>query len=194
MLSLYDGTPAKIDELMSLTGAPRWKVKKWATELGLARQKEPRWTQEDEEYLERNISRKSLADIAKHLERTKTAVKLKAKRLGLNKTIEGYTMRGLCMALGCDHHKVEKWLHAGWLQGKRRGTERTTQDYWYFTDRNIRKFIIEHPTEIDQRRVDWLWVVDLLGGTDYVGIGELSSPTQSRYEGEEICLQLETAN
>ena len=184
ILGMYDGTSERISDLERMLGVPRWVVRKWGRELGLARTKEPFWTQEEEEYVEHNLHRKSLADIAKHLGRTKTAVKLKAKRLGVNKTQEGYTMRGLCMGLGCDHKKVEYWMRIGWLKGKRRGSERVAGqggDMWLFTDRDIRKFVISHPNEVDQRRCDFLWLVDLLaGGNDYGGISALSSPTQKR--------------
>jgi hypothetical protein len=186
ILSQYDGTSEHIDELARRLQVPRWTVKKWGQQLGMARQKEPFWTPEDEAFLERNLHNKSIAEIAKTLGRTKTAVKLKAKRIGVNKTMqEGYTMRGLCMALGCDHHKVERWLEYGWLKGKRRKTERSKAqggDVWYFTDRDIRKLIVMHPTEIDHRRIDWLWMVDLLAGGDFNGIGSLAPEYASSKE------------
>lgn len=178
LIAKYDGLPTTIDELEKKLHVPRWIIKKWAGQLGLAKQKEPRWSPEDVAFLEHNLHKKSIADIAQQLGRTKTAVKLKAKRLGINKTLqEGYTMRGLCLGLGCDHHKVQKWLEKGWLVGKRRQTERGENqggDVWYFTDRSIRQFIMHHPHEIDQRRIDWLWVVDILAGGDFYGLGTLS--------------------
>lgn len=178
LLETYDGTSACIDMLVERLGVPRWKVNRWAGDLGLARQKEPYWTQEDEDYLERNLHRKSVADIAKTLNRTQVAVRLKAKRLGVNKLYqEGYTMRGLCMALGCDHRKVKTWVERGWLKGTRRQSERVTVqggDVWLFTNRDVRHFVIKHPTEIDQRRCDWIWMVDLLAGGDFYGTGELT--------------------
>ena len=178
LVNTYDGTSECITLLAQRIGVPRWTVKRWASDLGLARQKEPFWTEQDEEYLKKNLHRSSLGDIAKHLHRTKVAVRLKAKRLGVNKTAqEGYTMRGLCMALGCNHHKVKQWIDCGWLKGRRRKTERVDGqggDVWLFVDRNIREFVIAHPNEIDQRRIDWLWMVDLLAGGDYHGIGVLS--------------------
>lgn len=172
LLARYDGKPETIDELVRRLNVPRWTVRKWAGELGLTRKREPRWTPEDEVYLERNLHCKSLAALAVYLGRTKVSVRLKAKRLGINKCYqEGYTMRGLCQGLGCDHKQVERWLERGWLKGRRRQTERThAPDVWYFSDDAIRKFIIAHPQEVDPRRFDWLWVVDVL-----CNIGELSS-------------------
>lgn len=179
----YDGRTETIDELAMRLNVPRWTVKKWGRELGLARQREPRWTQEDEDYLRRNLHRSSLGDIARKLKRTKTAVKLKAKRLSVNKTLqEGYTMRGLCLGLGCDHKQVERWLANGWLKGRHRHTERTQVqgDVWYFSDEAIRKFILHHPREIDQRRFDWLWVLDILAG----GLGELDTEYGEREDAK----------
>lgn len=171
----YDGTTPTINELAERLCVPRWTVKKWAGEMGLTRQKEPPWTQTEMDYLEKFLHRKSMADIAKKLGRTKMAVKLKAKRLGVNKCYqEGYTMHGLQLALGCDHKKIRQWVEHGWLKGSRRGTERhgaQKGDVWLFTDRAVRKFIIAHPNEIDVRRADWLWLVDVLAG----GIGALDT-------------------
>lgn len=168
ILARYDGRTATIDELARRLGVPRYVVKRWGRELGLARQKEARWTPDEDSYLEEHLHRLSLAAIATHLGRTKNAVTLRAQRhLGISKGYEGYTLCGLCAALGCDHHKVERWLRAGWLRGTRRQSERTPQqggDMWLFTDGAVRAFVREHPQEVDPRRADWVWLVDVLTG------------------------------
>ena len=161
----YDGRTATIDELAERLRVPRWQVRKWGAQLGLARQKEPRWSEADLDYLERAVGRVGVAQIAQRLGRTRTAVKLKMKRLSLRATDDGYTMRGLCEGLGVDHHRVRKWLDAGWLRGTRRQTERVEVqggDMWYFSDAAIRNLVREHPTEIDPRRCEWVWLVDIL--------------------------------
>lgn len=173
ILALYDGRTETIDDLARRLHVPRWKVKRWAILLGLVRPnpKAKPWTREEDEYLETNMCRMSLAAIGKHLGRTAVGVKVRAKRIGVNKSGEGYTMRRLCDCLGVDHHKVAKWIEAGWLRGHRRHTEREDNDMWLFTDNAIRHLIIKHPLEIDPRRADWLWLVDIL-----VGLGELATP------------------
>lgn len=172
LLARYDGKSDTITELAKRLAVPRDAVQYWAREMGLTRQRGPRWTPEDEDYLRRNLHRSSLGAIAKKLGRTQTAVKLKAKRLGVNKCgQEGYTMRGLCMGLGCSHHTVLKWLEKGWIKGRHRHTERANHDVWCFSDDAIRKFVKQHPQEVDPRRADWLWLVDILTG----GLGELDT-------------------
>jgi hypothetical protein len=179
ILALYDGTTQRIDELQRRLGVPRWQVRKWGRDLGLARQKEPPWTEEEVQYLEGFLHKVSLGDIAKHLGRTKTAVRLKAKRLGINKCYqEGYTMHGLCLGLGCNHHQAKRWLESGWLKGTRRKTERVEPqggDVWLFTDPAIREFVRRHPEEIDLRRVEKHWFLDVIMGGHY-GAGELARP------------------
>lgn len=171
LLAKYDGKTETIDELERLTGLPRWKIRNWARSQGLARTKEPNWSEAEETYLEQHLTKHSLTQIAHHLGRSKVAVKLKAKRLGIRKQAEGYTLCGLCLAFGCDHHTIEKWIRAGWLKGTRRQTERTVEqgDTWYFSDAAVRRLITEHPLEIDPRKADWLWLVDILSG----GLGNL---------------------
>lgn len=178
MQARYDGKTETITELAERLCVPRGIVKKWGRQLGLARQ---HWTREETAFLERHLSHMSLADIAKRLGRTVVAVRLKAKRVGVNKCgQEGYTMRGLCMGLGCNHHTVLKWLDKGWIKGTHRHTERAERDVWYFSDAAIRRFVMQHPQEVDQRRFDWLWVLDILTG----GLGELGAMKgESEQEG-----------
>jgi hypothetical protein len=168
---MYDGRTATIDRLQQILGVPRWKVIRWASWLGLCRpmKRMPAWSDADDAYLERHLPTMSLDAIAQHLGRTKTAIRVRAKRMGVNKTNEGYTMRGLEIALGLDHRKIIKMVEQGWLKGSRRQSERTAGDMWIFTHTAIRRFVTEHPEEIDPRRMDWLWMVDLLAG----GLGSL---------------------
>lgn len=173
----YDSQTHTITELAARFKVPRWVVRRRASQLGIARCKEPFWSKVDEQYLEKHYPKKSIVTIAKHLGRTLTAVALKKKRLGITKTMEGYTLRGICEGLGVDHHKVEKWIRAGWIKVRGRGVDRPQGDYKYFTEKDLRNFIRRHPDEIDLRRVDRLWFIDLLAGvktsvSDFEGIPE----------------------
>ena len=68
-------------------------------------------------------------------------------------------------AIGVDDHCITRWIGLGYLQAKRRGTDRTPQqggDIWYIKDRWVRDFVVDHVNEIDIRKVDKYWFVDLL--------------------------------
>jgi hypothetical protein len=148
-------------------GVPVWRVRRWAQELGVARTKEPPWTREQIWLLEEHVYTWSWRRLAKALGRTVVAVKLKAKRLGLGKMSyrEGWTQRHVARLLGVDDHKVARWVAQGWLDRRRRGTDRTPQqggDAWLFAPDALRRFIVAHPAEIDLRRVDRDWFIGLL--------------------------------
>jgi hypothetical protein len=103
--------------------------------------------------------------MAKHLGRSPTAIKLKAKRLGLRKYDEGYTASSLAEALGVDPHWVLSRIRSGMLRASQRKTERKPEqggDSWLVTDEAVLELLREHPYDIDLRKVDSLWFMDLI--------------------------------
>jgi hypothetical protein len=144
---------------------PRWAVNRRATALGLSRPKDRPWKKADEDYLETNYHRVSVKALARRLERSPTAVKLKAKRLGLRKHDEGYTACSLAEALGVDPHWVLARIRSGKLRASHRRTDRKPEqggDSWFITDEAILEFLRERPYDVDLRKVDSLWFMDLI--------------------------------
>src|ERR1035438_3220876 len=71
----------------------------------------------------------------------------------------------LAQALGIDPHAVTRWIKSGHLKAKFRGTARGPQqngDSYLIQEKDVRRFILENPTEIDLRKVDQLWFLDLI--------------------------------
>ncbi len=170
IVETYDGKTRTITALAERLQVPRWCIRRWAVQMGLVRVREnKRWTPEEEMNLEILMHRMSVKALAKKLGRTETAIQRKAASLGITKCGEGYTMHALADALGCARQTVALWVEKGWLKGQRRKTARDGNDIWYFSDAAVRKFIMQHPYEIDPRRAEWGWLVDVLTG----GIGEL---------------------
>lgn len=157
----YDSRTGTITRMAQCLDVPRWAVTKRAQVLGVARTKEAPWTPEDEEYLAQWFHRRSIGQIAHRLGRSVTAVSLKANRLGITKTGEGYTVRGLAVAFGVDAHKVTRWIELGLLRASKRHTERE-RDVWYISEREVRRFITTYPGELDRRKVDLLWLIGVL--------------------------------
>jgi hypothetical protein len=158
----YDGTTVAIDQLATSLNLPRWVVKRRAQMLGLARIKEKPWSPEEVDYLEANYHRLSILTLTRKLKRSTTAISLKAKRLGIRKFDEGYTACSLSQALGVDSHKVSRWVELGLIKASRRHTAREA-DVYLITDRAVREFMLNYPTELDLRRADPVWLVDVLG-------------------------------
>jgi hypothetical protein len=157
----YDSQPETIDRLCRTLGVPRHTLKHWAQVLGLARttNRPKPWTDNEVSYLESQYHRTHVSTIARKLGRSTTAVAQKAKRLGIRKCGEGYTFHSL--ALGVDDHKVAAWIDRGLLPASRRKTDRE-RDVYFISEKAVREFIVQHPLEIDLRKADGLWLIDLL--------------------------------
>jgi hypothetical protein len=78
----------------------------------------------------------------------------------------GHTTASLAEALGVDMATVRNWIMQGWLPGKK-----SREDY-YFSDKDVRAFIVRYPQMIKPTEDNWLWLVDILAGGEH-GIGEL---------------------
>jgi hypothetical protein len=158
-----------IRQLAKKVGMPHWALKKRARELGLARTKELPWSEPELEVLARNAwmsdERIRLKLRAAGYARTVTGIHLKLKRMKFKHDGSFYSASGLSQALGIDSHAVTRWIKSGHLKAKFRGTARTEQqngDIYLIHEKDVRRFILEHPTDIDLRKVDQLWFLDLL--------------------------------
>jgi hypothetical protein len=164
---MYDSAiRGRSQEIANRLGRPRWVVNRRAVALGLSRPKDRPWSHEDRDYLEANYHRSAIKVMAKRLQRSPTAIKLKAKRLGLRKYDEGYTASSLAEALGVDPHWVLSRIRTGKLRAAPRRTERKPEqggDSWLITDDALLDFLREHSYDIDLHKVDSLWFMDLIG-------------------------------
>jgi hypothetical protein len=156
-----------IKELMRQTGFPRWYVKRQAQRLGLTMHPDRRpWTEQELKTLDKLLGKVSAGTIAKRLCRTESSVVMKIKALGYSRRVsEGYTMRDLELCLGADHHKIQKWIVAGWLRDGFQGTGRRNgngHDIHRIGDKQVLNFIKTHPQEINLGKVDQIWFLDLI--------------------------------
>ncbi|TAM79782.1 MAG: hypothetical protein EPN47_18490 [Acidobacteria bacterium] len=152
-----------IRELMRQTGFPRWYVKRQAQRLGLTMHADRRpWTDQELETLDKLLGKLSAATIAKRLKRTETSVVMKIKALGHSRRItEGYTIRDLELCLGEDHHKIEKWIAAGWLRDRFQANG-NGHDIHRFSEKEILSFMKARSQEINLGKVDQTWFLDLV--------------------------------
>ena len=155
--------------LAKKVGIPHWALKKRARELGLARTKEKPWSEPELDILARyawmSDERIRLKLKAAGYSRTVTGIHLKLRRMKFKHDPGFYSANGLAQALGIDSHAVSRWIRSGHLKAKLRGTARGGKqngDIYLILEKDVRRFILEHPTEIDLRKVDQLWFLDLL--------------------------------
>jgi len=153
--------------LAKKVGIPHWALKKRARELGLARTKELPWSESQLAILSRyawmSDERIRLKPKAVGFSRTVTAIHVKLKRMKFKQDGSSYSAHSLAQLLGIDPHAVTRWIKSGHLKAKLRGTARTPKqngDSYLIQEEDVRRFILEHPTDIDLRKVDQLWFLD----------------------------------
>jgi hypothetical protein len=150
-------------------GLPDWALKKRARELGLARTKEKPWSEPELAILARyswmSNERVRLKLKSAGFMRTVTGIHLKLKRMKFKHDLSFYSANGLASAFGIDSHIVSRWIRSGSLRARVRGTARgpaQNGDIYLIHEKDVRRFVIEHPSEIDLRKVDQLWFLDLI--------------------------------
>jgi hypothetical protein len=148
---------------------PHWALKRRARDLGLARTKELPWSEPELEILARyawmSDERLRLKLKAAGHTRTATAIHLKLRRMAFKKDGGFYSANSLAQALGIDPHAVTRWINRGDLKAKPRGTARgqaQNGDIYLIREKDVRRFILAHPIDIDLRKVDQLWFLDLI--------------------------------
>jgi len=156
-----------LNRMIRMTGLPRWYIKRQAARLGLTMKMDRQpWTPADLKVLEKLVGRVSSATIAKRLHRPESSVVNKLKRLGNSRRVrEGYTMRDLEQCLGEDHHKISVWIANGWLRDRLQGTGRhdgNGRDIHRIREKDILRFLKNHPQEISLGKVDQVWFLDLV--------------------------------
>lgn len=174
IIDCYRNNPQKnaVRELAERIRRPRWWVLKRATALGLKtpRLKEPPWSEAEKELLEK-CAHKSPEAIWKifrrhGFQRTETAIVMKRKRLRCDTVdIDHYTCRQLAREFGVDDKVVAGWINKGWLKAGKRGTKRLSRqggDMWWIRRKDIKSFVAENASQIDLRKVDKIWFIDLL--------------------------------
>ena len=173
----------QIEALSRKTGIPRWKITRHAIKNCWIpkTKKQPNWSPGEIKVLENNAHH-SMDTIQRKLKekgfnRTVTSIQLKRKKLKLAKNLNGHTAQSVADCFGIDIHSVIRWIQQGLLKAKRRELNRTEKqggNPWYIKDKWIKNFIINCIDEIDFRKVDKYWLVDILVGNVHNGMGPCS--------------------
>ena len=149
-------------EIAADFGWPKWVVTRRAQQLGIAHVKEPRWTAEQDAFLQEHAGVRTPLWISKRIGRTLTAVVVRLKRLHISRRVrDGLTARDLALCFGIDVHGVTRWIDQGKLAAKRRGTDRA-RDPYVVSPQAIRQFVRCYPMLFRLDKVDQLWFMDLV--------------------------------
>ena len=132
-------------------------VKNLAGILGMRREKEPPWMEEDVRFLRENWGRLTIHQLAKRLNRTAIAVLNKSKKLKLGPIHDQscFDKREICKLLGVDHYKIDRWIEDGLLRARVAKTSREQGRCRGITEvrpRELLRFLRENQDLWDARR------------------------------------------
>lgn len=169
MRERYDGrVPNRSLDIARQLGWPKHAVKHAARMLGLvvsARASlRKAWTEDEIAILQEWAGVRNAAWIARQLDRPESVVKSKMSRLQISQTVtNGYSLREVCRCFGVDHHVVDHWIEHGWLRLTLEGGDRSRQ-LSRFSDKELRRFVCNHPLEFRLDKVDQVWFLGLILG------------------------------
>lgn len=148
-------------------GVPKWRVCRWASELGLTGTQTERrpWTPEEDSVLEAHLGQRHIGWIAKRLRRSLTSVTVRAKRLGLSRRAHDWlTAEQVALAFGVDRGTPLHWIAKGLLVAQRWGQDHANgrASAWRVEVEDIRRFVQAHPTAFSLAKVDQVWFLDLV--------------------------------
>lgn len=152
-------------------GWPHWVLVKRAQELGIARVKEKQWTKPELEALD-ELAHFTPAHIwrlfkLRGFKRSEASIACMRKKRGCFKAAPWYSSNSLATLMGVDQHMVaDRWIPLG-LQFIRKHTKRKTTtrqhgDVKLFHQKELRRFFVQHPEEIDLLKVDKFWFLEMI--------------------------------
>lgn len=170
--------PGDLRKLCARLGRPYWWMSRRTRELGLTvqRAKEPDYSDEELEILSDNAHKNpdTIRRIlkARGYKRSMSGIANKLARMDLSRResrmFNGiYSGAQIAKLFGYENKTALRWVRMGWLKAKPRGTNRAEAqkgDEWEIRIEDVRRFVIEHPTAFDLRRVDQAWFIEYVVG------------------------------
>jgi len=163
------GKRGAIAALAKRIGVPRTKITNIARSNGWipvqwCRKYDYYWCDGEEKIVLRNAHGSPVTiqrRLAAHgYKRTCGSIEYKLNKLRARQNIDGQTANDLAMCLGVDVHSVLSAIRMGKLKaGERPGYDKKT---YYIRPDAVREYIISYISEIDIRKVDKFWFVDIL--------------------------------
>jgi len=157
----YDGHKESIDYLQTLIPTTHQGIKQKAIALHLTkRQKPPNWTPEELDELARLTPIWSVPRIARKMHRTENAIRAvqwKKSISPLNR--EWFTQAEIVQILNVNGQTVQKWVKTGILHTSKEGPR---DAYLRITTKDLYSLVVNHPGELQGRKVDMVFLVDLL--------------------------------
>jgi hypothetical protein len=144
-----------LSDLEGLTGNPRDACSRFARAMGVKYKKPYRvWSSGESEKLVEYSESRSRSDIATTLHRSRKAIELKQRSLGITATMQkdGFSKHHLAELLHIRPRTIQTWVDKGWLPATIGGTPRLGRILIAAED--FIQFCRKYPEAIHQRRIN----------------------------------------
>lgn len=160
--------PRMLEALAVECSRPSWWLKRRGEALGLEYgfRRQPDWTPQEQAVLA-EFSHLSLNTLRGKLRalgtsRTENAIEVRLKKLKLSRVNHDvYCATDLARLMGMTPKTVMRWIHSCDLKATRTPGSTAEAPHFRITRRALREWIAAHPVEVDLRRVDKYWFIDL---------------------------------
>ena len=99
------------------------------------------WNDDEREYLAEHWGKLPDASVAAHLNRTKDACEVEAKRDGLSRRSNVWSASDVARLFGVDRKTVTTWFARGWLKAKRAGFVQGGHRVWNVDEKSLERFV-----------------------------------------------------
>ena len=144
-----------LTDLEELTGNPRDACSRFARAMGVKYKKPYRaWSTGEAERLVEYSESRSRNNIATTLHRSRKAIELKQRRLGITSTMQtdGFSKYHLAELLHIRPGTIQTWVDKGWLPATVEGTARLPRIL--ITAADFIRFCRKYPEAVHQRRIN----------------------------------------
>lgn len=128
------------------------------------------WSLESERKLEELLSNYTIDQVAEKLHRTRIAIIVKSKKLGISRNVRDgwYTEQEVASILGMDPKSVRRRILAGSLVAVPHNSDKLPRKGksapWHISKENLVRYIRRCPEDLQGRDVDMVLIVDILVG------------------------------
>jgi hypothetical protein len=144
----------RMTELVRRFAFPRHIIQNRAQTLGLRTRVQRNWTPDELVTLREFSGMLDLAQLARKVKRTQSAVKNKLFTMGLGcEVLEGFSQNELAGLFGVHHNKVSRWVARGWLY---------VNDQGRIPHATVEKFVWDHMDEYRFAGCEEWWLKTML--------------------------------
>jgi len=124
------------------------------------------WSEAEDRIVERTghmapiTVQRRLKDAGHH--RTVAAIEIRRTKLRAVQNRKGMTALALSECLGIDCHSITNAIRKGRIPAKKRPGYKGETAGWFIRSKDVKNYIVDYLPQIDFRKIDKYWLVDLL--------------------------------